>query len=117
MLLSPLGFGGRTLWVACTDADGRVGPALQQIAELPARADPERTAGLMSLLDQLSDHYRGGAVAICYTRPGRAPMDDADRDWARSLTTAADAYGIPLWPVHFAQDEELRVFAPDDLQP
>ena len=27
------------------------------------------------------------------TRPGRNPMDDADRSWARSLTSAAEQHG------------------------
>ncbi len=50
------------------------------------------------------------------TRPGRNPMDDADRSWARQLTSAAEQLGVSMWPVHFANDVELRIFAPDDLQ-
>jgi len=49
------------------------------------------------------------------TRPGRNPLDDADRSWARCLTSAAEQLGVSMWPVHFANDVELRVFAPDDL--
>jgi hypothetical protein len=49
------------------------------------------------------------------TRPGRNPMDDADRSWARCLTSAADHLSVSMWPVHFANDVQLRVFAPDDL--
>jgi hypothetical protein len=42
-------------------------------------------------------------------------MDEADRSWARGLISAARHLGISMWPVHFANDVELRVFAPDDL--
>jgi hypothetical protein len=42
-------------------------------------------------------------------------MDDADRNWGRCLATAAHNLGVSMWPVHFANDVELRVFAPDDL--
>jgi hypothetical protein len=42
-------------------------------------------------------------------------MDDADRNWVRRLAAAADNLGVSMWPVHFANVVELRVFAPDDL--
>jgi hypothetical protein len=57
----------------------------------------------------------GGSIAFLLTRPGRNPMDDADRSWARGLTSAAHQLSVPMWPVHFANDVELRIFAPDDL--
>ena len=69
----------------------------------------------MTILDHVRDFFAGGAVALLYTRPGVDTMNGDDRSWARSLTVAARAAGIDLWPVHFANDEELRVFAPDDL--
>ena len=57
----------------------------------------------------------GGSVAFLLTRPGRNPIDDADRSWASGLTSAAQQHNASMWPVHFANDAELRVFAPDDL--
>ena len=57
----------------------------------------------------------GGSVAFLLTSPGRNPMDDADRSWGSGLTSAARQHGVAMWPVHFANDVELRVFAPDDL--
>ena len=45
----------------------------------------------------------------------RNPMDGANRSWARGLTSAARQHGVTMWPVHFANDAELRAFAPDDL--
>jgi hypothetical protein len=47
-------------------------------------------------------------------RPGRNPMDDADRSWARFLISVADQLSVSMWPVHFANDIELRLLAPDD---
>jgi hypothetical protein len=115
LLMGPLGFGARRLWVTFTDASGRVSPAIQQIEDIPARAGVSDCDGLMTVLQHLQPFFAGGAVALLYSRPGRRPMGDDDRSWARSLTRAARQADIPLWPVHFANDEELLVFAPDDL--
>lgn len=114
-LMGPLGFSRRRLWISFTDCDGRIDPVLPQIDDLPPRASTADCNGLIQILDHVRDVYLGGAVALLYTRPGRDPMNDNDRSWGRSLTAAAQAADIPLWPVHFANDEELRVFAPDDL--
>ena len=48
------------------------------------------------------------------TRPGRDPMNSDDRSWARGLVAAAVRLGVPMRPVHFANDESLLVFAPDE---
>ena len=95
--------------------DGRVSPVLPQIDDVPPRTSPVECNDLMTMLDHVRPFFAGGAVALLYTRPGRRPMCDDDRTWARSLTRAARRAEIPLWPVHFANDEELLVFAPDDL--
>ena len=115
LLMGPLGFGCRRLWVTLTDLDGRVSPVIQQIEDVPPRSSPADCDGLMAMLDHVRPHFAGGAVALLYTRPGRRPMNGDDRSWARSLTRAARRAEIPLWPVHFANDDELRAFAPDDL--
>jgi len=115
LLLGPLGFGCRRLWVTLTDAEGRVSPVIQQIEDVPPRTSPAECDGLMTMLDHIRPFFDGGAVALLYSRPGRRPMNDDDRSWARSLTRAARQAQIPLWPVHFANDEELLLFAPDDL--
>jgi hypothetical protein len=115
LLMGPLDFGCRRLWVTFTDGDGRCSPVVPQIEDVPPQADVESCQGLMTMLDHVRDFFAGGAVALLYTRPGRRPMNDDDRSWARSLTRAAREAEIPLWPVHFANDAELLVFAPDDL--
>jgi hypothetical protein len=38
MVMGPLGFSRRSLWISFTDGDGRVSPALQQIDGVPRRA-------------------------------------------------------------------------------
>jgi hypothetical protein len=115
LLMGPLGFGCRRLWVALTDMDGQVSPVVPQIDDVPPRASAADCDGLMTALDPMRPFFDGGAVALLYTRPGRRQMHDDDRSWARRLTAAARAASIPLWPIHFANDEELLVFAPDDL--
>ena len=115
MVMGPLGFSRRSLWISFTDGDGRVSPALQQIDDVPRRAGHADGAALMELLAHLRDGYAGGAVAICYSRPGRGPMSTDDRSWAHVLNQAAARFDVPLWPMHFANDSALLVFAPDDL--
>ena len=115
LLMGPIAFGCRRLWVALTDMDGRVCPDLPQIEDIPPRTSAAECAGLMTMLDHVRPLFAGGAVALLYSRSGRRPMDDDDRCWARSLTRAAQHAEIPLWPVHLANDAELLVFAPDDL--
>ena len=115
MVMGPLGFSRRSLWISFTDGDGRVSPALQQIDDVPRRAGYADGAALMTMLAHLRDAYADGAVAICYSRPGRAPMSTDDRSWARVLTAAAAQFDIPLWPMHFANDSAVLGYAPDDL--
>jgi hypothetical protein len=91
-------------------------PQLTQIEEIPRWADAKICQPLLELCQHIvGRNSAGGSVAFLLTRPGRNPMDDADRSWARGLTAAAEQFGVSMWPVHFANDVELRVFAPDDL--
>jgi hypothetical protein len=88
---------------------------IQQVEDVPPRSSPAECDGLLTMLDHARPYNCGGAVALLYSRPDRRPMTDDDRSWARSLGRAARQAEIPLWPMHFANDEELLVFAPDDL--
>jgi hypothetical protein len=111
-----LGFGQPLLWIAFLERDGMMSPRLTQIEEIPRWADAKICGALLELCGTIVGRDRaGGSVAMLLTRPGRSPMDDADRSWARHLTSAADHLGVSMWPVHFANDVELGVFAPDDL--
>ena len=116
-LMGPLCFGRPRLWLGFLEPDGKMNAQLTQIEDIPGWADSTMCGSLLELCGHIvGRNGAGGSVAILLTRPGRNPMDDADRSWARSLTSAAEQHGISMWPVHFANDVELRVFAPDDLQ-
>ena len=89
---------------------------LTQIEDIPRRAESKMCDSLLEMCRYVvGRNGAGGSVAMLLTRPGRDAMDDADRSWARCLTAAADHLSVSMWPVHFANDLELRVFAPDDL--
>ena len=93
-----------------------VAAQLTQIDEIPRWADAKMCHPLLEMCQHIvGRNGAGGSVAFLLTRPGRNPMDDADRSWARGLASAAQQLGVAMWPVHFANDAELRVFAPDDL--
>lgn len=112
-LMGPLGSSCSRLWLLFLEADGAAVPDITTIDEIPARADPVGCENLA----QIAAHVlaEGASFAVLLSRPGREPMNEADRSWARGLTAAAAALGVSMWPMHFANDRELRVFAPDDL--
>ena len=114
--MTPLGFSRRTIWIAILDADGMMLPKLTQIDDLPARVGPAECVPLLEMIEMVvSAVMPTGSTALLYSRPGRDAMTDDDRSWGRSLTAAAETIGVTLWPVHFANDRELKVFAPDEL--
>ena len=114
--MGPLGFGQPRLWIAFIQTDDMMSPQLTQIEEIPRWADAKTCWPLLELCQHIVGcNGAGGSIAFLLTRPGRNPIDDADRSWARGLTAAAEQFGVSMWPVHFANDVELRVFAPDDL--
>jgi hypothetical protein len=115
-LMGPLGFGQPRLWIAFLEPGDMMSAHLTQIDEIPPRADAKICRPLLDMCQHVVGRGgAGGSVAFLLTRPGRNPMNDADRSWARGLTSAAQQVGVAMWPVHFANDLELRVFAPDDL--
>jgi hypothetical protein len=115
-LMGPLGFGQPRLWIGLIRPDEMMSPQLIQIEEIPRSADAKMCEPLLEMCQYIvGPDGSGGSIAFLLTRPGRNPMDDADRSWARGLTSAAHQLGVSIWPVHFANDVELRIFAPDDL--
>jgi hypothetical protein len=115
-LMGPLGFGQPRLWIAFIQTDDMMSPQLTQIEEIPRWADAKMCQSLLEMCQHIvGRNGAGGSVALLLTRPGRNSMDDADRSWGRGLAAAAAYLGVSMWPVHFANDVELRVFAPDDL--
>ena len=115
-LMGPLDFGRPRLWIAFLEPDNMMSASLTQIEDIPRRADSKMCGSLLEMCRHVvGRNGAGGSIAMLLTRPGRNPMDDADRGWARGLISAADHLSVAMWPVHFANDVELRVFAPDDL--
>jgi hypothetical protein len=114
--MGPLGFGQRLLWLQLLDAEGRCTPLLPTIEDLPLHPDDECFDRLLAFTRHLVDlEVPGGSAAFLLSRPGRAGISASDRRWASGLTTAARRLGVRVWPVHLANDEELRVFTDDDL--
>ena len=117
-LMGPLGFGSRKLWLMFLDIDQLPVTQLTQIDEIPYEVDPAQCQSLLEVCRLLLlDTVPGGSVAILFSRPGRNPMTQADRQLARALTRAARDAGVALRPIHFANDVTLSVFALDDLLP
>ncbi len=111
--MGPLGFSHHRLWLLLLDPDGCVVPHVVQIDEIPHRTDPADCLPLLEMARHVVPD--GGSLAILLSRAGSNAMTTDDRSWARGLTEAGVRQGIRMWPVHFANDVELRVFAPDDL--
>ena len=112
-LMGPLGFGGRSLWLAVLDEHGRPTPRLLQVDEMPPRPDPEMHASLVRVVASLAEG--AGQVVFLVSRPGSDGLTEDDVAWASTLRTVARLAGIPVWPVHRANDRALLVVAPDDL--
>lgn len=114
ILMGPLGFGGRSLWVHLLDADGRSTPVILQIEDLPRCPDRQMRDRLRQFLRHLAEDD-GGSIAFLLTRPGRAGIEVGERQWANTLSDVAQWSRLQSWPVHRANDEELVVVTPDDL--
>jgi hypothetical protein len=114
--MGPLGFCQSRLWIGLIQPDDRMRAEVIQIEEIPRSANTKTCQPLLEMCERIVGRRgTGGSVAFLLTRPGSNPMDNADRSWAHGLTVAARQLGVSIWPVHFANDVELRVFAPDDL--
>lgn len=115
-LMGELGFGQRYLWALILDADGRVLPGIIQIEDCSAAPDGLMIRALMrSLRRVLKDDCAEASLAFLWSRPGSAETRATDIGWATALITEAKRAKLPIWPVHFANDYDLRVFAPDEL--
>lgn len=115
-LMGPLGFSHPSLWILFIDADRRVTPIVTKVEDLPNRPDNQLLTNLMALANRLlQGDVFGGSVAFLVSRPGPAQITESDRAWARGLPAAAAYAEVRIEPVHLANDEDLCIFAPDDL--
>jgi hypothetical protein len=116
-LMGPLGFGYPRLYVVFIPPDGRCIPHITEVGDLPDLPDSLMIRNLLGICATLLDRTlpMGSRVAFLHARPGRRGISPADRAWGAALLAAADDAFVPVWPVHLANDHELRVLTPDDL--
>ncbi len=116
MLMGKLGFARRRIWFVTLDRDGAVLPGVVQIDECPVRPDRIMLVHLMDMiLDLFEEDPRRHSVAFLWSRPGGTATTAADLCWAAAIRDAAKEAMLPTWPIHLANDFDLRVFAPDEL--
>ena len=116
-LMGQLGFSQPRLYLQLFTADGACTPVVLDIVDLPDLPDQGMADALMRFCSQAIDAVGepGTRVGILYARPGNHSGRAVDRTWARHLTEAGRRHGVPLFPVHVANDEELVVIPPDEL--
>lgn len=106
-LMSPLGFRTPQLWLLFLQ--GFRPRQLLQTSNVPLDPVGVDLDRIGVLLDRIL--IRGESCAFLYARPGPAGLTAGDLAWARALARVSTGG----WPVHLANDDEVRVAAPDDL--
>lgn len=115
-LMGPLGFSKRTLWITFLDSDAMMTPLITQVEDAPRFPDRRMLDSLMCMVEGvLEQEVTAGSLALLLSRPGPEAFTESDLAWAQGLFEAAGRNSVPLEPLHLATDEDLRVFAPDDL--
>ena len=116
LLMQPLGWRARSLWVTLIGCDRRPTRMLLEVAECPAVPTEARVAGLYDVLGQIMRQDGAAAsAAFLVARPGRDPLSDDDRLFARRLHAGAARAGVDVEIVHVATDIAIWAVAPDDL--
>jgi len=113
-LMGRLGFRERALWMLLIAGDGRPVHGVQ-LGEAPRVFEHDIADNLMSVVRELS--HDGISVAFLYSRPGPGPCSADDMTWVTGLSHHLRRCGLPLWPVHLANDTDLTTVAPDELVP
>lgn len=114
MLMGPLGFARRTLWLQLLEGD-RPTPMIVPIDDLPRRPSARDVTALMDMLTELAKGIPESSFAFLLSRPGGAGMTEDEGLWAQALMDGLQHAGLQVWPVHRANDDELVVCSPDDL--
>jgi hypothetical protein len=112
-LMGELGFGERLLWFAFVGPDRRFVKALSQVPLGPRPRRPIVVSMMTALLEVLDGFRAGTTVALLLTRPGRGPISDADRQWAKLLVEVTAELGVPIEPIFRANDEEVILIEPE----
>lgn len=104
-MMGPLGFAEYRLWVGFA-SDGAL---IKQITYLVLEGPPDPcvcdvfVSRLASAMDEAPDLK----VAFMLSRPGSGGISPHDIGWARLLADSARFIGLPLLPIHRANDEDL----------
>lgn len=116
-LMGRLGFAQTRLYLQFFTIEGRCTPLVLDITEIPDVPDDAMADALMRFCSQALEEVGepGTRVGILYARPGGRHARTVDLTWARLITDAARRHGVPIFPVHVANDEELTVVSPDEL--
>jgi hypothetical protein len=110
------GFARPQVWCLVLGPGGEWTSIVLKIDDCPERPDAELVGNLLEVLSTVVvDSVPGGSVALMYARPGSAELRGADREWARALHEAGCRAPVDVWPVHLADDDRVRIAAPDDL--
>lgn len=116
-LMGELGFAQTRLYIQLFTIDGTCAPVVLDITDIPELPDAAMADGLLQfcarVLDQAGEP--GMRVGILYARPGGRSRRHVDRAWAFHITEASRRHGVPIFPVHVANDEEVTVVSPDEL--
>jgi hypothetical protein len=116
LVMQPLGFRATSLWVTFIGSDDRPTRFLIEIAETDRVPDPREVANLYDVLRQLVDEDSDDlTVAFLITRPGRDGISSFDRQLALRLMAGSRAAGLPIHPIHVADDVAVHAVTPDDL--
>jgi hypothetical protein len=111
-LMSPLGFGGHTLWMVVIQDDRPV-PQVMEIVEAGEPPKVEDVVSFAGLLERLA--MPGLRFAFLRSRPGSGRPDPVDRAWARALHDAGRRAGAVVDVVHLAHDDDVLPIVLDDL--
>jgi hypothetical protein len=116
LLMHPLGFRSTSLWVTFIGSDDRPTRFLIEVSESDHVPDPGEVANLYDVLQQVIDQDPDDlTVAFLISRPGRDGTRAFDRELSARLLAGARTAGVPLRPIHVADDVAVRVITPDDL--
>lgn len=114
-LMGKLGFGSHSLWLLVLEDDGQPTGMILQVEDRTLMPADDESEHLARFCRMLVDEVGFGQIVFLLSGPGPAGITASERRWAEVLHDAVRRAGLPVWPVHRANDHELVVIAPDDL--
>ena len=116
LLMQPLGFRTTSLWVTFIGSDDRPTRFLIEVSESEHVPEPREVANLYDVLQQVIDQDPDDlTVAFLISRPGRDGTRAFDREMSARLVAGSRTAGVPIRPIHVADDVAVRAITPDDL--